>query len=417
MSRNALISLLLAVNTTGCGGKILAQYEQARLEALADPGPVPATWSPDGELGLSWGLVTTLAVRELQQRLESPDSRLRIELPLGAEAILVPDLTLRDTEIGPAKACDTCVKVTAGFEGELDWKLASFGGSIPVSLDVKAVLAMITRSEGAHTVVEAELKRVTVALPDGLQVDRIKVDLNDPLASWIQEQVEREFPPIPLAELGTDEVPLRAVRLDSGDDYLLVRVLTTSPTRSQASLVPRPGGDWYLSLDEQVLLGLARREAFEAGELELDIHADPRSLAVDQQAFTMGLRLWRLAGAGWWRDYEITGTIDLEDDELRLTPSAVEELEHSRGAGLADPLALLAQGMILEAIAGALEVARPAQLEQPIGGATLSLTVDQAIGAAGALSLQGSSTIQQREQGKEKPQGSGKGKKKSKSRR
>ncbi len=401
MTRSGRTALLLTLACSSCSGNIHALYEEARLEALADPGPVPPGWSPDAELGLSWELVTTLAARELQQRLESPQGRLKLELPLGLEATVVPDLELRDTQLRPAAACATCVRVDSAFEGELDWKLGQLEGSVPLSLEAQAVLELVSRDTVDGSIVEATLKRASVQLPDDLQVDRLKIDLEDPLSRWVQERIERDFTPIPVAEIGTAEVPIRGMSLATSDDYLLVRVLTSSPLRS-GSLAPHASGDWYLSLDEQAVLGLARRDAFEEGELELEIFADPRSLSVSQQEFSLGLRLWRLAGAGWWRDYQVAGTIAVEGGELSLEPREVAEVDHSRGAALADPLALLAEGMILEAIEEALHIARPAQLTEPIGGAELVLSVDRALGGGGALSLQGSATVKEKGEKKSK---------------
>jgi len=403
--------LWAAALAVACGPSIHSQYEQASIEALADPGPAPASWAADGELGLSWDLVTTLAVRELQQRLEDPDSKMTLELPLGASASVVPNVTLADTTVGPARACSTCVKVDADFEGDLDWKLGNLEGSVPIQFDVAAIMEMATRAEGNATMVEATMRRATVKLPDDLQVKRLRIDLNGPLAVWLQERIEREFPPIPVAEIGTDEVPVRAVRLDTSDDYLKVLVLTSSPVRSDTAVSPVAAGDWYLGLDETALLGLTRQAAFESGELDFEVYADPRSLQVDQRNFTLGLRLWRLAGAGWWRDYKVSGTLAVEDGRIGLEPNDVVELEASRGAGLVDPLALLAKGMILDAIEDALQIARPAELSEPIGGARLVLTIDSASGSSGALSLKGSAEIEERKQGKKgkgKSKGSGK---------
>jgi hypothetical protein len=214
--------------------------------------------------------------------------------------------------------------------------------------------------------------------------------------------VEAEFPPIPVAELGTADLPLRAVSLATSDDYLLVRVLTSSPTRSTGALVPQAQGDWYLSLDEGALLGLARKDAFEAEPMEYDVHADPRSLEIQDQAFVLGLRLWRLAGAGWWRDYQVSGNIHIDGDRLVLEPEAVRELDQSKGAGLVDPLALFAEGLILEAIQDALHIARPAQIEEPIGGAKLVLGVEGASGSGGTLSLRGTASIEEQRSKKNK---------------
>ncbi len=419
MPRSTRASLLAAsalLFLPSCGGKIATLYEQSKAEALADPGPAPANWAADGELGLSWDLVTTLAVRELQSRLEDPDNKLKIDLPLGAQAVITPKLAMSDTSVAASNDCATCVRVKSTFEGKLKWKLESWKGSVPVAMSVKAVLELTSRTEGAKTLVEAELRKVTVDLPESPSIDRLNLSIDDPLVAWLQEQIEREFPAIPIAELGSGDMPLRAVRLSTSKSYLEAEVLTTSPTRPSSALSPASAGDWYLSIDEHVLLGLTRRDAFEAGELTHEVYADPRSLSVQHQSFTMGLRLWRLAGMGWWRDYQVSGTLTLDGDDIQIEPEQVAEVDHSRGAGIVDPLALLAEGMILGAIEEALHVARPATLEEPIGGARLVLTVDQAEGANGALSLQGSATIEESAK-KQKSKGTGKKKGKGKSKR
>jgi hypothetical protein len=408
MSHQRPLPLLLAAAfTAGCGPSILSQFEEAKLEALADPGPVPATWSADAELGLSWELVSSLVVHELQQRIAEADEPLRIELPLGAEVVLEPELELGETSIGPARACEACVKVDAAFDGQIGWSLRQLEGSIPVDLVVQAVLEMTTLQQGAAATVHAELRRATVQLPESLELERLKIDLNDPLAVWLQERIERQFPSIPVAEIGADEVPIRALRLQSGDEHLKVQVLTRSPVRAPGGVKPSPGGDWYLSIDERALAGIARREAFEAGELDFEVHADPRSLEVDQQAFTLGLRLWRLAGAGWWRDYQVQGRLSIEGDRIELQAEEVRELEHSRGAALVDPLALLAKGYILDAIEEALQVARPAEISESVGGARLVLGVEQAQGGQGALTLLGTAELQERASKKNKKQRGG----------
>ncbi len=411
MSHPTLTTLLIAAAfSCGCGPSILSQYEEARLDALADPGPFPESWAADAELGLSWDLITSLAVRELQQRLEDSKEALRIELPLGAEARVTPDLALGEVAVGPARACEACVKLDAGFECELDWSLGQLSGSIPIDMVVTAVLEMSSTSRGETASVQAELRRATVQLPEDLKLERVHVDLNGRLARWLQERIERQFPAIPVAEIGTDEVPMRALRLQSGDDHLRILVLTDAPSRAAGGVSAQAGGDWYLSIDEQALASIARREAFEAGELDFEVHADPRSLHVDQQAFTMGLRLWRLAGAGWWRDYQVRGNLVVRGDRIELKAEAVEELDHSRGAALVDPLALLAKGFILDAIEEALQIARPAEMSEPIGGARLVLGVEQAHGAGGALTLRGTAEIQEGRRSKTKPrQGRGNG--------
>ncbi|MFH1467694.1 MAG: hypothetical protein ABIO70_25130 [Pseudomonadota bacterium] len=401
----ALVSLLLG--PVSCGARIRAAYDQARSEALADPGAVPDGWPADARLGISWDLVTTLAVRELSQRLEDPSNRLRIDLPLGAKAVIEPDVQLTGARVSPARACDTCARIASTFDGSLEWSVGSFGGEVPLSFELDAVLALESHPTATGHAVEANLRTVAIKLADIPQVDRLRVDLDDPLVAWLKEQVEQDFPAIPIAEVGSQEMPLRALRLGTTPAYLVVDVLTPSPVRSGQALPAPQRADWYLAMDQQVLLGLARKAAFEKGELDYGIYADPSSLALQERSFTLGLRLWRLAGSCWWRDYEVLGDLALDHGHLRLTPSSVHERDHSRGAALLDPLALLARGAILDAIEEALDVARPAEVREPIGGATLVLSVQEATGQGPALVLHGTADLTEKAKKKEKGKKSG----------
>ncbi len=406
-----LVALLCAASTlTACGARIRTLYEQSREEALADPGAAGPGWTPDARLGISWDLVTALAAHELRRQLEDPDAELELSLPLGASASVKPDLELQDTSVAAAKACDTCLRVKSSFAGDLEWSLGGLRGQVPVKVQVSAVLELLTREQGDTTHVEASLRQATVRLPDAPEVERLRIALDDPLAEWIKERVEADFPPIPLAELGTGDMPVRAVRLESSDGHVLVHALSTSPVQSPGLQLGGGSGDWFVCVDQAALLGLARRASFEAGELEYQVYADPRSLSVQDQEFTMGLRLWRLAGVSWWRDYQVSGTLGLSGQRVELEATEVLEVDHSRGAGLVDPLALLGRGVILSAIEDALHIARPAQLEGRLAGATLLMNIDAAAGQDGALLASGSWSLEERGSGEQRS-GSGRSRK------
>lgn len=390
----ALATLMLG--PVSCGARIRAAFDLAREQALADPGAAPAEWEPDARLGISWDLVTTLAVRELTTRLEDPSAKLRIDLPLGARAVIEPDVQLRDTRVSPAKTCGACARIASRFEGSLDWSVGALEGEVPLGFELDAVLALASHPTASGHAVEASLRTVSVKLVDLPQVDRLRVDLDDPLVAWLQEQVEKDFPAIPIAEVGSEDLALRAIRLGTTPDFLQIDVLTPSPVRTGLPLPAAPEADWYLAMDQQVLLGLTRKAAFEKGELDYGLYADPMAFTLQESSFTLGLRLWRLAGACWWRDYEVAGELAVDDGHLRLTPSSVQQRDHSRGAALADPLAALARGAILGAIEEALDVARPAEVREPIGGATLVLAVEEAGGQGTALLLKGGAELREK---------------------
>ena len=141
---------------------------------------------------------------------------------------------------------------------------------------------------------------------------------------------------------------------------------------------------------------MMRRIAFEEGLLEHEIGIDPRSFSANGADFTLGLRIWRLSGAGWWRDYTVKGQMGLQGQELVLTGKDAIEGEKSRGAGLADPLALLFESVILKEVSKGVNQALPAQMATRVEGLVLAVKTTTVQGRGDALVLGGNLTAQAR---------------------
>jgi hypothetical protein len=62
-----------------------------------------------------------------------------------------------------------------------------------------------------------------------------------------------------------------------------------------------PAAGARVRLSRSVMTGLARRQAFAEGPVTLSLVPDPRAIALEGDRFVMDLRLWRLAGRGWWQ--------------------------------------------------------------------------------------------------------------------
>jgi hypothetical protein len=125
----------------------------------------------------------------------------------------------------------------------------------------------------------------------------------------------------------------------------------------------------------------------------MEVWAEPTSLDLDGGEFALGLRLWRLKGKGWWRDYTIRGDLTLVNQVLKLQPKEVQEGERSQGAALVDPLALLGESLILRVIEDAAAQSVPIGQATSVGGLTLKAKVSQAQGVADALMLSGDATV------------------------
>ncbi len=387
--------VLLLVVAPGCATGIRAQYEATRVEALADPGPAPADWTPDAVLGLGWPLAEALLAREVDARLDRAGSGIRIDLPLGGEASASPALALEDLSLSPGRGCEACARLDATVGGHVRWSAGPTSVTTPVHIALAATVDLAVTSTGRGHAVDAVVRRFQVRDADAEHARG--VDLGAPLVAWVLDRLGGQPPTVPLATLGADAVPARAFRLVPEAGGLRVDLLTQAPSPDGARpAVPAGRPDWYLSVRTASLLGLARRAAFEEGDLGYGVHADPRALAVDGDRFTLGLRLWRLEGAGWWRDYAVEGGLRLEGNRIRLEPSDVAEGEHSAGAGVLDPLTLLARGAILEAIADGLRIARPASEDADLGASRLHLEASEAAGRGGSLVLVGEARIEGR---------------------
>lgn len=397
MGRTPLVALLCAtaILPAGCGSRIHGLYEASREAALADPGPLPEDWAADAVLGVSWTLVDALLEREVEARVADGRKGFAVALPLGAEARVTPDVEVTDLDLGPGpRSCPTCARLSGALDGTLGVVTPLGRLETPVDMRLEAVVALESRSEGATLAVEAVIRDLQVRLPRQPEVRGLDLDLGTPLARWAQERVGE--PRVTVAELGTTDTPVRAVRLLPRDTGFHAELRTSSPTRGGPPGGEGPAGDWSLEVTEAVLLGLARRAAFTHGEVAMEVYADPRGLDVEGDRFTLDLRLWRLAGRGWWRDYQVEGHLSVEEGRLRLVPDAVAETGHSPGAGLADPLAALGRGFILGAIEDGLRVARPARSRQELGAGVVTLTARSVTGQGDTVVVRGDATLQGR---------------------
>jgi hypothetical protein len=130
----------------------------------------------------------------------------------------------------------------------------------------------------------------------------------------------------------------------------------------------------------------------------MGIYADPRELSVDGENFTLVLRLWRIGRRAWWRDYRVEGTLAVSPHRIRFLPKDVVELGHSRRAKVVDPLAMLAQGHLLEAVAQGSMQALPTPKKTRVGAQIVQLDITTVQGVDGVLWLAGKATAKRQKE-------------------
>ncbi len=375
----------------GCSNNIKNLYEQEKAAVLAAPAPLGATWQPELRVRLSDAALEVLSQAALSSGLLAADDEIRWEGPLGVDAELTPKLEVKGLKLAASKACEACLDLTASLSGTGKWKLGGLKGEVPLALDIGGTVSFEVKKVDDAFQVSGRLRDVSQVK---LKTDTIgELDIAKPIQRWGKDLSE-QVPPFELGEFGSEGVPLRALRLTTINGALAVEAVTDvaggGPLTGPA---PALSEGWELAISQKTALALMRREAFKAGIIDFDVAADPRYLDINGTVFTMGVRLWRLTRSGWWRDYEVTGNIEVLPRSVRLVPKLAKEGDKSKGAGVADPISLLAEGKILEVVEDGLAQTLPAGESTDIGGQAISLRASSVKGMGGALVISGAMVL------------------------
>lgn len=368
----ARLLLVAALAQAACHSAIRDAFQATYAEVTAPPPALPAAWEPDVSLRVSPAVVEGAVLAAIA----GSDLKTFIDLPV---IDIEPKVRVEQIHlVDPFVTCQGCVGVIGTFVGEVSFHTFGHTGRTKVlsavTLDTR--IDVVPSSDG--WVVMASPPRVHAVdtrlpmLGAGQLVDLIV----NPLTGWITDLLAKKLPPITLAHLGNLEVPLQALRVEMRDDILEVQARTFSRAVSFVEPAPAPTSGWTVRMPVASVVELARAILFERGSLGGGIWADPRDIDVEDDRFRLSLRLWRVGrGLGWWRDYRVEGDVVLDGGHLRLAATDVDEVAHSEGAGLADPIAALAKGRILDLIAEALTTQVPTSRTQDIRGTQTTFEV------------------------------------------
>jgi len=378
---------MLLLLVLACTPNIPTLYEVERAAALAPPPEPPSHWAPELRLRLSEAALGAAASEVMAAGLRSLDRTYRVDNPLGLprEARPAARITNLDVEVG--EDCGGCLLLSGDLRGRAQWQAGPATGTLPFTARVHARMAFETSREETGwdvtgRVVEVGRVRVEAGKAQALELKPL-------VRGWLTEALA-EAPPLQVGHLGGEALPLRALRVRGGNGAVELQALSdVSAGRPVAAAAVPPTAGWDLRMHPDTALALMRRAAFVAGPGALDVAVDPRRLVVEGGRFTLDLRVWRLKGAGWWRDYTVDGTARVRDGRLRFVGEHAEEGERSRGAGLADPIALLGEGRILQAVEHGLDHSIPARRRVEAGDVAFAARAETIAGDADALLLSG----------------------------
>jgi len=390
--------LLALFLITGCATNIHSQFEEAKNYALEAAAPVSGSWNAEAAVWLADDIVEEMILKTINDELAKKKS---VSVSV---ATLTPTASLKSIDLKPDADCSDCLRVKLEASGDADWNIAGLKGNVPFDLSTTANVKLKSSDSGGKFKVTGDVTTLSDLSVKVGGSKGLSVDLSGSLMDWARERIVESVPTLPLVEMGGENLPARALRVVPEADAIRVELLTDAAHGAPLSLADAtvPADGWQVSVAQETLLDLARRAAFQHGEVTEDVWAEPTSLTLSRDSFTLGLRIWKLSGMGWWRDYEITGRLALEDKKLALKPEDASEKESSAGAGLVDPLALLGQGIILDAIVDAAAQSFPLPDAQAIGTRTLEVSVDTVRGRSGEITASGSASLSASSSGRER---------------
>lgn len=398
--RAPLPAILLTLLLAACAGNIQELYEAHRLYALERATQVPEGWLPEANIQLSQAMVEQALNVALAQSLADMKP---IDLKL---ATVRPRLRLGRLELVEDKSCPDCVGFKARLEGTVTATVAGVDTSLPLGLDLGAGLRFTTADQGGLRELRVQPARLSSFALDGQSKLGLGISLNDTLQGWAADLL-KQVAPVSLGSFGGAELPLLDLRVRSRGASLSVELLTDAAHGAPLSQSPTaPKSGWVARISEATLLDHARRAAVGLGEIAMDVYVEPTALDVDGERFTLGLRVWRLSGLGWWRDYTVHGTLGVTGERLTLAAERVEAGDRSPGARLADPLSTIGERLILKAIEDAAQQALPANQTSAVSELRLLVQVLSATGQGDALELGGSAELRPAKTEGKKPQGS-----------
>lgn len=368
----------------GCSAPDVTADFEARKAAALGPAHTPGdSWTQEGVVRLSPPLVTALLADSIQGELDGLGG---FEVSIGSAE---PTVTLDAIELSDG-ACAGCIGVEAELSGQVVLKLGKAKTKVPWEGTLSADLGFDTKGagDGRHITMGLEsIRKLKVSTGDA------KVDLSGALKTW-GEQLFSRVDDIDLGAYGGEELHLQDIRIEPEGAGLRVAFVTDVPAPGELTRIgsgPKEG--FQVILHEDSLLSYARREAFAAGSLDYDIWAVPTKLEVNGHSFEMGLRVWRIEGTGWWRDYTVVGDITAEGGMLGLAATSIEEGKKSEGAESVDPLAFLAEAAVVPLMMDAAQAAAPTRSRITAGTIGMNSSIEDAYGAGDALVLVGAATV------------------------
>lgn len=383
---NGIRFVALAIGLTACGPKVDPLLPmKAELAAARKAGPAA---HPHAQFALAESTALTIV-----QQAIGLDREQAVPLGMGAAAKIKANLT------NPKYTLRTSRKKEPHAQFDLDGRVSATVSSILGTARLADRLGFSGSIGGGirFGFKGSDTGQVVQLLP--VKGDRIKATITlaaekGPLTNtFVNKQIDgllrQTFAePLLIGRIPAD-VPLRAAALRLLPATTPMAGLWLQAPKIDAavpSATPKSG--WTLTTSNEAVLQ-ASRAAFARMNQHRTWKIEPRELAVHPTGFDAVVRVYKKSRGLKYRDYQIGGTIQL-DDRLVVTPVSVVEIDKQGfGASLVGPFV---KGQVRKRVM-ALAIDRPAAIEQPIGKRSITWTLqtirvlDEGLAVDGAIGV------------------------------
>ena len=369
-----------------CAIGIRGAYETERASVLRTPPPLAEEWTPDIRVRMTTATMSRVARSAVAQDMLQWKEELRLQTPLGPMIEVVPKVRVQSLQMRTSASCKACLVLHAQIEGGAQVNAGFLSTEIPFQADVSATTQLkVIEKDGQWRVVAKvkKIRKLKVTAMGGLGGSA-----SEPLEKWLTRAFKARGP-IPLTTVGGEALPVRGLTVHTAPGVLEVGIRTDVADTVDVGPASSPPEQWDIRMHPDTLVALLRVRSFTEGPGKFDIVDDPRALRMDGETFELDLRLWRLAGLGWWRDYTVTGEVKVKGKRLILTPTDAVPGEKSPGAGVADPIFLLAERKTLKGVTEGIRMAMPARKKTKVGKLQIKPSITAVSGTDEAIQISG----------------------------
>ena len=362
-----------------CQTSLRSVYEKERTQSLNTITDIPQeNWKPDIRLQISYKTLSNLTKEVVKDKVKNGTFPVQIlgqniDIKINSE---IDSLTLS------ADQQDTIGFVIA-LEGKLELKHHLISFSNPYSATLKGSLK-IDVQENALQIKANRIEDVDI---ETKYIPQFKI--NDSIKDWLNNNL-KTLPSQEIMALNLSTLSARSLRFVGNRHSLDVEALSHFPdTTPLPDTTRRPRRDWEMQMSNNTISQLVRQKTFELPPIN-GFHMDIQHVSIDKKKLSSKLRIWKLDGWGqWWRDYDIQATIATQKNEILLSEPNAKQIAKSKGAGLADPIALLAEGIILEEITKQIQYTIPKEKKTTVSENNIVLTIEGIAGQKDIIHVYG----------------------------